>query len=157
MAFTQFSLEDFVLRLILQEAERSILLSDQPFKFFKMCTAMQLEPWAELPVLWHKVLKTALQPTSLFSVCFCLHTQWRTHCHTHRRGVNCCYHIYSVHDWNCNCANTRTLPSNVTQAWWLELKVSMCNQEYVSRWGRAWACIHLPSPTDPLKLRTAKF
>lgn len=75
MGCTQFSLEVSVLQLSLRVVGRSILLSERQFKFFKMCTTRQLEPWAELPVLWQKVLNSALQPTSLFSVYFCLRTQ----------------------------------------------------------------------------------
>lgn len=57
-----------------------------------------------------------------------------------------------------NCANTRSLLSDITEAWWLEVeKVFMCNQEHVSRWGRVWARIHLPTSTEPLKLQIAKL
>lgn len=51
MRFTQFSWEVSMLQLSLWEVERSILLSEQQFKFFKMCTMRQLETWAKLPTL----------------------------------------------------------------------------------------------------------
>lgn len=50
MGFTQFSSEVSVLQLSLQEVEKSILFSEQQFKFFKMCTTGQMEPWAGQPV-----------------------------------------------------------------------------------------------------------
>ena len=70
-----------MLQLSLQEAERSILSSEQRLKFSKTCTTRQLEPRAELPVLRQKVLNSALQPTSLFSVYFCPRVQRRTLSH----------------------------------------------------------------------------
>lgn len=69
----------------------TVLLSGQQFKFFQMCIMRQLEPWAELPVLWQEglnsaLLDSALHLTSLFSVCLCLHMQRRRCCHTRKKG-----------------------------------------------------------------------